>query len=162
VPGKLVALFDVRLQQWRAIEEREQTTQHSMEQAKALLGSLKPGALLLAGPGSFGFEWVDERTELGGGWISRVKKRTTVVVLHTWKDTHPLILTETRHSLLTPCLRLETMLFCLRVSLVVLFKAEEEHGCSGFLCERSSKTGSPSHVGMSALQRSSFSPCHVW
>src|SRR5947209_8822630 len=86
LPGKLVALFDVRLQQWRAIDYIEQATTNGMEQAKALLGSLKPGALLLADLGYFGFEWFDKLTELGYSWISRVKDRTTVVVLHTYYE----------------------------------------------------------------------------
>jgi Transposase DDE domain len=86
LPGKLVALFDVRLQQWHAIEYIEQATQNGLEQAKALLGSLERGALVLADLGYFGFEWFDHLTELGYSWISRVKHRTTVAVLHTYYE----------------------------------------------------------------------------
>jgi hypothetical protein len=86
LPGKLVALFDVRLQQWRAIKYMEQATQNGREQAKALLGSLKAGALVLADLGYFGFEWFDHLTELGYSWISRVKSYTTVVVEHTYYE----------------------------------------------------------------------------
>src|SRR5947207_6476956 len=86
LPGKLVALFDVRLQQWRAIEYIEKATQNGREQAKALLSSLKAGTLVLADLGYFGFEWFDTLTELGYSWISRVKSYTTVVVLHTYYE----------------------------------------------------------------------------
>jgi hypothetical protein len=86
LPGKLVALFDVRLQQWRVIKYMEQATKNGREQAKALLGSLKAGALVLADLGYFGFEWFDHLTELGYSWISRVKSYTTVVVLHTYYE----------------------------------------------------------------------------
>ncbi len=73
LPGKMVALFDVRFQQWRAIESIAEAKENGMEQARALLGSLKPGALLLADLGYFGFRWFDELTEEGTSWISRVK-----------------------------------------------------------------------------------------
>lgn len=84
LPGKLVALFDVRLQQWRAIDYVEKATQNGREQAKALLSSLKAGTLILADLGYFGFEWFDQLTDLGYSWISRVKSYTTVVVQHTY------------------------------------------------------------------------------
>lgn len=53
LPGKLVALFDVRLQQWRTIDYIAQAKQNGMEEARALLGSVKQGALLLADLGYF-------------------------------------------------------------------------------------------------------------
>jgi hypothetical protein len=86
LPGKLVALFDVRSQQWRAIEYIEKATQNGKEQAKSLLKSLKAGTLILADLGYFGFEWFDHLTELGYSWISRVKSYTTVVVMHTYYE----------------------------------------------------------------------------
>jgi len=54
--------------------------------ARALLRSMKPGALLLADLGYFGFQWFDELTEKGYSWISRVKEGTTVAVLHTYYE----------------------------------------------------------------------------
>lgn len=86
LPGKLIALFERRLQHWRAIEYLEQAAQNGREQAKALLRSLTPGALVLADLGYFGFEWFDDLTERGYSWISRVKHRTTVVVVHTYSE----------------------------------------------------------------------------
>lgn len=86
LPGKLVALFDVRLQQWRTIEYIEKATQNGREQAKAMVKSLKAGTLILADLGYFGFEWFDHLSELGYSWISRVKIYTTIVVLHTYYE----------------------------------------------------------------------------
>jgi hypothetical protein len=86
LPGKLVALFDVRLQQWRAIDYIAQAKQNGMQEARGLLGSVKRGALVLADLGYFCFQWFDELTELGYSWISRVKENTSVVVLHTYYE----------------------------------------------------------------------------
>jgi hypothetical protein len=86
LPGKLVALFDVRLQQWRTIDYIAQAKQNGMQEARALLGSVKQGALLLADLGYFCFRWFDELTDLGYSWISRVKENTSVVVLHTYYE----------------------------------------------------------------------------
>jgi hypothetical protein len=86
LPGKLVALFDVRLQQWRAIEYIAQAKQNGMQEARGLLGSVKQGALVLADLGYFCFQWFDELTDRGYSWISRVKENTSVVVLHTYYE----------------------------------------------------------------------------
>jgi hypothetical protein len=86
LPGKLVALFDVRLQQWLTIEYIEQATQNGLEVAKARLRSLPSGTLILADLGFFGFKWFDELTEWGYSWISRAKNRATVVVVHTYYE----------------------------------------------------------------------------
>ena len=84
LPGKLVALFDVRLQQWRTIDYIAQAKQHGMQEARAGQCSVKQGALVLADLGYFCFQWFDELTDLGYSWISRVKENTSVVVLHTY------------------------------------------------------------------------------
>jgi hypothetical protein len=86
LPGKLVALFDVRLQQWRAIEYMAEASANGIQQARALLAHVKREALILADLGYFGFRWFDELTEAGYSWISRVKDGTTVVVLHTYYE----------------------------------------------------------------------------
>lgn len=86
LPGKLVALFAVRWQQWRTIDSREHASKNGLEHAKALLGSLKPGALLFADVGYDGFEWFDSLTEQGDRWIARVKVRTSVVIVPTYSE----------------------------------------------------------------------------
>src|SRR5256886_17611732 len=57
-----------------------------MQEARALLGSMKQGTLVLADLGYFCFRWFDELTDLGCSWISRVKENTSVVVLHTYYE----------------------------------------------------------------------------
>jgi hypothetical protein len=85
LPGKLVALFDVRLQQWRAIEYIAYAKENGMKQAYRMLASVKARTtLVLADLGYFSFRWFDELTDLGYSWISRVKVNTSVVVLHTY------------------------------------------------------------------------------
>ncbi len=87
LPGKLVALFDVRLQQWRAIEYIASTKENGKKQAYRMLASVKAGTtLVLADLGYFSFRWFDELTDLGYSWISRVKENTWVVVLHTYYE----------------------------------------------------------------------------
>jgi hypothetical protein len=56
-----------------------------MKQAYRMLAKVKAGTtLVLADLGYFSFRWFDELTDLGYSWISRVKERTSVVVLHTY------------------------------------------------------------------------------
>jgi transposase len=86
LPGKLVSLFDVRLQQWRAIEALASASENGREQARQLVSQVKKGALILADLGYFGFRWFDELTEAGYSWISRFKEDTTLVVLHTYYE----------------------------------------------------------------------------
>jgi hypothetical protein len=87
LPGKLVALFDVRLQQWRAIDYMANAQENGMKQAYRLLAKVKSGTtLVLADLGYFSFRWFDELTDLGYSWISRVKVNTSVVVLHTYYE----------------------------------------------------------------------------
>src|SRR5947207_12378875 len=54
LPGKLVALFDVRLQQWRAIEYIAYAKENGMKRAYRMLASVKAGTtLVLADLGYF-------------------------------------------------------------------------------------------------------------
>ncbi len=84
LPGKLVALFDVRLQQWRAIEYVAQTTQNCQKHARAMLKYVSQGALILADLGYFSFEWFDELTEAGYAWVSRWREQTSYTIVHTY------------------------------------------------------------------------------
>jgi hypothetical protein len=50
LPGKLVALFDVKLQQWRAVDYIATASENGLEAARALLlRSMKQGALAVLG-----------------------------------------------------------------------------------------------------------------
>ena len=84
LPGKIVALFDVRLQQWRAIEYVAQATQNCQKQARAMLKYVNAGALVLADLGYFGFAWFDDLTDAGYAWVSRWKEETTYLIVHTY------------------------------------------------------------------------------
>ncbi len=84
LPGKLVALFDVRLQQWRAIEYVAQASQNCKKHARAMLKHVAQGALMLADLGYFSFEWFDELTERGYAWVSRWREATSYTIVHTY------------------------------------------------------------------------------
>src|SRR6266581_2344236 len=84
LPGKLVALFDVRLQQWRAIEYVAQASQNCKKHARAMLKYVSQGALILADLGSFGFEWFDELTDAGYAWVSRWREQTSYTIVHIY------------------------------------------------------------------------------
>ena len=84
LPGKLVALFDVRLQQWRAIEYVAQASQNCKKHARAMLKYVSQGALILADLGYFGFEWFDELTDAGYAWVSRWREQTSYTIVHIY------------------------------------------------------------------------------
>jgi hypothetical protein len=84
LPGKIVALFDVRLQQWRAIEYVAQASQNCKKHARAMLKHVAQGALILADLGYFSFEWFDELTDRGYAWVSRWREATSYSIVHTY------------------------------------------------------------------------------
>ncbi len=84
LPGKLVAVLDVRLQQWRAIEYVAQAQQNCKKHARQMLAYLAPGTLILADLGYFGFAWFDELTWAGFWWVSRLREKTSYTVIHTY------------------------------------------------------------------------------
>jgi hypothetical protein len=84
LPGKIVALFDVRLQQWRAIEYVAEAMQNCHKHARAMLKYVSAGALILADLGYFGFAWFDDLTDAGYGWVSRWREETTYLIVHTY------------------------------------------------------------------------------
>ncbi len=84
LPGKLVAVLDVRLQQWRAIEYVADAKQNSKKHARQMLKYLAPGTLILADLGYFGFAWFDELTQAHFWWVSRLREKTSYTVIHTY------------------------------------------------------------------------------
>jgi Transposase DDE domain len=84
LPGKLLAMLDVRLQQWRAIEYVAHAKQNGKKHARQMLASLAPGTLILADLGYFGFAWFDELTQAGFWWVSRLREKTSDTVIHTY------------------------------------------------------------------------------
>jgi hypothetical protein len=82
LPGKLAGLFDVRRQQWRRIQYLAAPGQNEKVAARDMLQDLLPGTLLLADLGYFAFAWFDELSERGLWWVSRLRNKTSYIVLH--------------------------------------------------------------------------------
>jgi hypothetical protein len=86
LPGKLAGVFDVRLQQWRHVVYVPNPDQNEKVVARSLLSEVEPGTLVLADMGYFGFEWFDNLTDAGYWWISRLRRKTSYTVLHTYYE----------------------------------------------------------------------------
>jgi len=82
LPGKLSALFDLRLQQFVRVQHQANPVQNEKVAARDLVAQLGPGALVLADLGYFGFRWFDELTDQGLHWVSRLRQKTSTVLLH--------------------------------------------------------------------------------
>ncbi len=84
LPGKLAGVFDVRLQQWRYVEHVEDPQENEKIAAQSLLAHIQPGALILMDLGFFSFFWFDQLTSEGYQWLSRLRKKTSYEVRHTF------------------------------------------------------------------------------
>jgi Transposase DDE domain len=84
LPGKLAALFEVRLQLWRRIDYLVDAQQNCKVHARAMLEGLRTGTLLLFDLGYFGFEWLDELTTRQLWYLCRLREKTSYTVVHTF------------------------------------------------------------------------------
>ena len=84
LPGKVLAMFDVRAQLWRRLEYREHPQENDKHSARAMLPGLPLGSLILADMGFFSFEWFDDLTQMGHFWLSRMRSKTTYTVEHVF------------------------------------------------------------------------------
>lgn len=84
LPGKMVALFDLRRQQWAEMIHLDNPNQNDKVVAHELVENLPAGSLILADLGFFGFAWFDYLTAKGYWWISRLREKTTHEVIHTY------------------------------------------------------------------------------
>jgi hypothetical protein len=82
--GKLAGVFDVRLQQWRSVEYVENPNENEKVSAPSLLRHLQYGALILMDMGFFSFTWFDQLTQEGYYWITRLRKKSSYDVVHTY------------------------------------------------------------------------------
>lgn len=82
LPGRLVGLFDVRLQQWRRLDVLLDATANCKVHARAMLSGLAKGTLILCDRGYFSFPWLDELSQQGYWYISRTVGKTRCQVLH--------------------------------------------------------------------------------
>jgi hypothetical protein len=84
LPGKIVALFDLRRQQWAEMIHLDNPNQNDKVVAQELVENLPARSLILADLGFFGFAWFDYLTAKGYWWISRLREKTTHEVIHTY------------------------------------------------------------------------------
>lgn len=84
LPGKMVALFDLRRQQWAEMIHLDNPHQNDKVVAKDLVDRLPVQSLILADLGFFGFPWFDYLTAKGFWWISRLREKTSYEVIHTY------------------------------------------------------------------------------
>ena len=84
LPGKLLAMFDLRRQQWRAILQRANPHENDKLVVRDLLAGIAPGALFLCDLGFFAFQWFDDLTAAGHWWISRVRAKASFTPTHTF------------------------------------------------------------------------------
>ena len=82
LPGRLVGLFDVRLQQWRRLDVLLDANADCKVHARAMLSALAKGTLLLFDLGYFSFPWLDELTQLGYWYITRQRAKTRYQIVH--------------------------------------------------------------------------------
>jgi hypothetical protein len=82
LPGRLVGLFDVRLQQWLRLDVLLDANADCKVHARAMLSGLAKGSLLLFDLGYFSFPWLDELTQLGYWYVTRQRAKTRYQVVH--------------------------------------------------------------------------------
>jgi Transposase DDE domain len=82
LPGRLVGLFDVRLQQWLRLDVLLDANADCKVHARAMLSGLLSGTLLLFDRGYFSFPWLDELSQAGYWYISRLRAKTRYQMVH--------------------------------------------------------------------------------
>lgn len=86
LPGRLYALFDVRLQQWKRVIHRANPDEHETNTAMEMVQDLPPKSLILADLGYYGFAWFDYLTDHDYYWVSRCKAHATYEVRHVFYE----------------------------------------------------------------------------
>ena len=86
LPGKMVALFDLRRQQWTEMIHLHNPNQNDKVVAQELVENLPARSLILADLGFFGFAWFDYLTAKGYWWISRLREKTSHEVIHIYSQ----------------------------------------------------------------------------
>jgi hypothetical protein len=82
--GKVVGLFDVRRQQWKALRFLDSVRAQGPVHAIPLLQSIQTGALLLFDLGYFSFPWLDYLTERGYFYVCRLREQTHYQIAHIY------------------------------------------------------------------------------
>lgn len=86
LPGKLAGVFDVRRQLWRTVQIVDAPRQNEKVLARDLAATLAPGTLVLADLGYFGFAWFDALTDAQHWWVSRLRAKTSHVIVHRFYE----------------------------------------------------------------------------
>jgi hypothetical protein len=86
LPGKVLAVFDLRAQLWRTVHFVADAYANDKASARELLTGLDAGSLILADLGFFAFQWFDALTDQGYFWISRLRAKTSYAVIHTFYE----------------------------------------------------------------------------
>ena len=82
LPGKVSAIFDIRMQLWKHVAFQANPLQNSKVAARGLLDHIETGSMILADLGYFAFEWFDDLTRQGYHWVSRLRKKTSYTLIH--------------------------------------------------------------------------------
>ena len=82
--GKLVALFNIRTQQWQRLRYVRNALAQGAWLALPLLAQVPIGSLLLFDLGYFNFAWFDYLGERQLWWVSRWRSDTTYQLVHTF------------------------------------------------------------------------------
>jgi hypothetical protein len=82
LPGKLSVAFDLRTQQFATVQTTDVPQQNERMAARELVATLPVGSLILADLGSFGFRWFDDLTDGGYHFVSKLRHKTSVEVVH--------------------------------------------------------------------------------
>jgi hypothetical protein len=82
--GKLVGVYDIRLQQWRHVEYVANPNENERVKAPSLLEYIQKGALILMDRGFLSFSWFDQLTQEGYHWITRLSKNSSYKVVHPY------------------------------------------------------------------------------
>lgn len=81
--GKMVGVFNIRLQQWQEAIYLPNPNQNDKTVARDLTQQLPAQSLILGDMGFFGYAWFDWMTDNNFYWLSRVREKTSFEVQHT-------------------------------------------------------------------------------
>src|SRR5215212_9798215 len=86
LPGKLAALFNLRIQQWQHIQHIDNPDQNCKVAARSMLEEVEEGSLVLIDLGYFSFELFDWLTTHKIWWVSRLRVGTSYELIHRFYD----------------------------------------------------------------------------